>query len=198
MLLEVVPQGTAVSGKARAQLYRVNTAGTKFGVANVDWQTELEDLKKTVRYLLTTPPPDPVWVPVPEGAKEHPLVELVRKVAPSMVVTTEWATEDDEEPWDPAWGDRDDFECLKADILAKVIVRGEEVVGEACCSSHYNPWGKPPDVDIGGYFPQELAEAITELSQLGALMHMHQLQIEIKAALRLIEQWMAERYEAAP
>lgn len=201
LLLQVFPGGTAVSKIEHVELWQVTTAGTRIRLGGrMNWKLDLERVKERARRALLAPAPQPVFREVTPEDNEHPMLPYLRKLAPAVVVKPSWSPSDDEPGrWDPAWGDRDDFDLYDFDVTAMVIVEGRAVSETASLGGDYEKAGAKPDMDCHGYFPQKVEEALAELKSVLTVTFPHRVEMlldQILAAREFCDQWLQERYEA--
>ena len=129
------------------------------------------------------------------------ILETLRKLAPSVSVAVHWEPDGDA-PFseishcfdDP---DPDDWQAWQSEVVARAIVRGNEVCGNAHLGGTWEKSADHPatsNPDISGYLPQMIEEALQELRGMLPLGHAT-LSGELEAAIAFIKTEMRNRYD---
>ena len=115
----------------------------------------------------------------------------LRELAPSVVFDVAWSHDEDAR-WPKDCGERGDYIPYNTEVTARAIVGGEEVEGRACMGGTWEIPGKM-DPEIGGYLPQMLEEAASELiTQKGIPL---KIKIELRAVIGFLKTLMRQRWQ---
>ena len=102
------------------------------------------------------------WAPPTAGER---ILRRLKEIAPQILFKVRRTVDpgfvwDGEDP-DPR---EEGYQVYDVDVIARAIVNGEEIEGNASMGGHYDMPGDF-DPDVAGYLPQMLEEAVGELTE---------------------------------